>query len=585
MSLFSELKRRRVFRVAGVYAIAAWAAIEVADTILPRLALPEWTVTLVIVIALLGFPVAVGLAWAFDLTPEGLQRTPPDPASPPLPRNRPLVYIGFGMLLALVTYGMYDFVRPDAPAVPDATSNSPSIAVLPFVNMSDSKETEYFSDGITEDVLNALAQIEGLRVAARTSSFAFKDKQLSVGEIAKQLGVATVLEGSVQRAGNRLRITAQLINAADGMHLWSQKFDRGTEDIFAVEDEISHAIASALQVKLSGRAQNAVASRHTGNTKAHDLYLLGLYHFNRRGIEPLRSAIKYFEQAIAVDPDYALAWAGLSMAQSTLPNYDYRAPIVELLRAAKGNALRALAIDTTLAEAHAGLAAAILTLEWNHASAEREYQLAIASNPNFATAHQWYAELLIALGRFAEARVHANHALQLDPLSPIMNVIEAYVDYVEGRSDVALEKFSRLLEIQPGFMPAYHRLALGYLQVKQYDKAADVFYRWARLENWSKPERVREFVLRLGTGAPAADLLPEVGPVVRENMGIDGAAILYLLAGDRKGALDLLEEGVNAHEWYVMNNGVEPLFIPLRGDPRFDALLRRMNLDPATLPK
>ncbi|MHC4138133.1 MAG: tetratricopeptide repeat protein, partial [Planctomycetota bacterium] len=330
-SFVAELKRRKVYRVAVVYSVVAFVIWQAAEIAFPSLHLPEWTLTFVVVIALIGFPIALVLAWAFEITPEGVRRTEPAGAEPAeAPASPP-------------------------PAVAHEVERK-SIAVLPFANMSDDPENEYFSDGMTEEIINALTQLEDLRVAARTSCFAFKGKPADIGEIGAKLKVATVLEGSVRKAGTRLRITAQLVNVGDGYHLWSERYDREMEDVFAIQDEIARAIADRLQVTLAVGAGERLVKPPTKSLEAYDLYLKGRYFVNRivevAGEGP-RKGIDFFEQALALDPGYALAHAGIADAYSFLGSTVLRPK--EALPKAREAAMRALELDDTLAETHCAL--------------------------------------------------------------------------------------------------------------------------------------------------------------------------------------------------------------------------------------
>jgi adenylate cyclase len=333
-NFLAELKRRRVIQVAVVYAVAGFAVIEAADVILPRLQIPDWTVTLVVVLIVLGFPIALVLAWAYDITPEGVQRT--EPLSP-------------GGEAA-------DGEEPAAAAVSEPPEGRRSIAVLPFVDMSPEHDQEYFSDGISEELINALTKLEGLRVAARTSAFAFKGANQSIQTIGEKLKVETVLEGSVRKAGNRLRITAQLVNVSDGYHLWSEQYDRELDDVFAVQSDISRNIVDVLKVKLVGEEGPPAITLPSGDPRAYELYLKGRYQWNKRTGAGLKKAIEYFERAIEGDPNNAPAYAGLADSYAILGIYGAIPPNVAMPKAREA-ALKALEIDANLGGRRSGFRA------------------------------------------------------------------------------------------------------------------------------------------------------------------------------------------------------------------------------------
>src|SRR3989442_760894 len=320
--LIAELKRRRVFRVLVGYAIAAFAVLQVIEPVMHGLRLPEWTLSFVVVALAIGFPVVLVLAWVFDVAAGASERTLP--LRPQGLGRLPLALaVGVVAAIAVVPAVAWHFARASrAPAAPTAPA-APSVAVLPFVNMSAAKNDEYFSDGITEEVINALANVEGLRVVSRTSAFAYKNKSLSIRQIGEELAVATVLEGSVRREGNALRLTAQLINAKDGYHMWSKTYDRELKSVFAVEDELARSIADALRPKLL--MESPLAPQTTASSEAHDLYLKGRHFWSKRTAEDLKEAMGLFEKAIALDPTYALAHAGLADCYLLLgesSNYD-----------------------------------------------------------------------------------------------------------------------------------------------------------------------------------------------------------------------------------------------------------------------
>lgn len=423
-TLLTELSRRRVFRVAGIYGIVAWVVAEVADVIFPALQLPEWTVTFVIALLLLGFPIAMFFAWVFDIGPQGIERTEPlaerAGGIPGMERFAYLLMLGAAMagLAYLLLPGYFPGLGSPAP---DRVSKD-SIAVLPFSNLSQDAADDYFSDGMSEELLNLLARVPGLRVAARTSSFAYKNKEVDVRDVARELGVETVLEGSVRRSGDRVRITAQLIDAKTGYHLWSNTYDRQMEDIFVVQDDISAEIVKALQGELSGEeSPEAVvrAAPPTENVEAYQLYLQARHQWKRRGQGPIERSIELLNQALALDPEFARAYAGLAAAYVVLPGYSGES-IGEMNEKAAAAARQALARDPNLAEAHAVLAE-IDSTEGRWADAEAGFFFATSLDPNDASSRQWYSLLLRSTGRLQAALEQAQVALELDPTSPVIN--------------------------------------------------------------------------------------------------------------------------------------------------------------------
>ncbi|HLF82752.1 MAG TPA: protein kinase, partial [Blastocatellia bacterium] len=343
-----------------------------------------------------------------------------------------------------------------APSTEQAAAKRPaSIAVLPFTNMSADPENEYFCDGLAEELLNSLAKIEALRVAARTSAFSFKGKDVKVGEVGRALNVATVLEGSVRKSGSRLRITAQLINVADGYHLWSERYDREMEDIFDIQDEISLAIVDALKVKLLGDEKAAMLKRYTENDEAYQLYLIGRFHYGKSTSESWAKSIEYYEQAIVKDPDFALAFAGIAISNAFLWFQGYRSSDSAIAQI-KSAAAKALALDHSLSESHLSLAMLTLWYEWDWVQTEKELRLAIAMNPNNSEAHQTYAYFLAFMDRHNEAIAEANRALILDPLSVFINFYIGWVFWLEGRNDLALELGRKVVEMDAQFWGGYH---------------------------------------------------------------------------------------------------------------------------------
>jgi TolB-like protein len=364
------------------------------------------------VLLLIGFPIALLLAWAYDITAEGIQVTPQTPGTH---RRRNLI--------ALIAVGVIVSAAAGFFLLPRAVSQKidKSIAVLPFENLRSDPDNAYFADGVQDEILTRLAKIGELKVIARSSTQRYASSGEDPREIGKQLGVAHVLEGSVQKAADNVRVRVQLINAASATHLWAESYDRKLTDIFAVESEIATKVAGALRAKLTRPEQNAVSGRPTENTEAYQLYLLGRYFWNKRTAADFEKAIEYFNQAIEKDPNYALAYAGLADAYVLLIAYGQGRP-EDTFPKAKDAALKALELDRTLGEAHAALGMTLFAYDLNFAEASREFQRAIELNPNYATAHQWYAECgLIPFGKFDEAVAEVKRALELDPLSVIIN--------------------------------------------------------------------------------------------------------------------------------------------------------------------
>jgi serine/threonine-protein kinase len=460
------------------------------------------------------------------------------------------------------------------PSVGAPLRTRPSVAVLPFANLSAEPEQEYFCDGMAEEIINSLAQLDRLRVVARTSSFAFKGKNEDIREMGRQLGVETLLEGSVRRAGNRLRVTTQLINVADGCHLWSERFDREMEDVFAIQDEISLAVTDALKLRLLGEEKKKVVKRHTENFKAYRAYLKGRYHWFIRSSSDIEKAIEYLKEAVALDQEYALAYAGLADCYGVLSMYRPVAP-EEVYPKAKAAAMRALELDDSLAEAHAALSCIVENYEWDWAGAEREIERAIALNPGYATAYQWKAEGLIMRGRFAEAVEVMNKARELDPLSLFMNARVGLAFYYARRYDEAKAILETTLEVDPSFAQACYFLSLVYSMEERYEEAIELlpeesFRAWvAILHAWNgDPDRAHEVMNDVLSRGSASYRWSSVR-----------ASFCFAL-GDIDGCFEWMEKAVEEKDSRLLNMIRSPKTDPLRDDPRFNAILAKMGLEP-----
>jgi TolB-like protein/Tfp pilus assembly protein PilF len=438
MAFFAELKRRRVGKVAIAYGTIAWLVTEASSVVLPALRLPEWTVTFVVVFLLVGFPVAMILAWIFDVGPQGIERTEPLANEPVATRMKLRFAYGAVVLLLMAGLGYLLYERGFGRA--QASQPHSSIAVLPFTNLSGDPAREFFSDGMSEELLNLLARVPGLQVASRTSSFAYKGRNVDIRDVGRELGVETVLEGSVRQAGTNVRITAQLIDAETGFHLWSETYERRLEDIFLVQDEIAAAIVTKLRIELAPREQ-ALAVRDkapTQNVQAYEYYLQGRQAWKRRGEDNLKRAIDLYQRAVALDPGFARAHAALASAYVVLPGYTKEEADEErLMPMAEAAARQALSIDPKIGEAHAVLAQ-MNSQRGDLLDAESGFFFAISLEPNEPTPHHWYSLLLNEVGRIEEALEQAQRAQELDPTSAVIALNLGNMHLTKGNDDAAL---------------------------------------------------------------------------------------------------------------------------------------------------
>jgi len=461
-------------------------------------------------------------------------------------------------------------------------SNYDSIAVLPFLDMSPDGGTEYLSDGMTEELINALAQVNGLRVASRTSAFALKGTNQDVREIGQKLNVDAVLEGSVRSAGSQLRVSAQLVSTANGYHLWSRTYQREMRDVFAIQEEIARAIVNTIRGRLAHEQSAPLVQSHTNDLEAYQLYLRGRFFWNQRDNsqrreETLRSAISYFQAALQRDPNYALAYSGLADAYASVPPGISRD--VAYARA-KTAALRALELDETLAEAHTALARILVVQEWDWQRAGREYQRAIELNPGYATAHQWYGMYLISLGRLDEALMELTTAQQLDPLSLAVNNDLGRALYYARRYDEAIEQYRKIIQLYPSSADAHLNLALTYAEKSVPESAIRELRTWANLSG-DEPQALLGYTYAAaGRRDEALRILGELEERAKTaRVSPVGMAVIHARLGNHDRAFALLEQAVQQRSPFVLFLKVHPRLDPLRSDPRFTQLLRQVGLE------
>ena len=457
-----------------------------------------------------------------------------------------------------------------------------SLAVLPLVNASADPNAEYLSDGITESIINSLAQLPKLRVMARSTVFRYKGREVDPKEVGRNLNVRAVLVGRVLRLDNRLVIKTELVDTTDGAQLWGEQYNLSPSDILAVQEEIAIKISEKLQVKLTAQEQKRVIKRYTENNEAYEAYLKGRYYWNKRTAEGFKKGIEYFQQAIEKDQYYALAYAGLADSYILLATYNILPP-TDAIPKARMAAMKALEIDDKLAEAHISLATIEGEHEWNWSIADKEFKQAIKINPNYAIAHQWYGEYLVVMGRFDEALAGIKRAHQLDPLSLVVNLALGDVFYYTRRYDEAIEQYQKTLEIDSNFAWAHSWLGSAYLQKALYAEAI------AELENARELSGREPLIVAwlgyafalAGEKDKARDMLDELKErSKREYISPYYLAILYAGLDEKDQAFEYLEKAYEERTSWLLRLKAEPKFDSLRSDQRFADLLHRVGLPP-----
>lgn len=446
----------------------------------------------------------------------------------------------------------------------------PSLAILPFVNVSSDTENDYFCDGLAEELINSFMKLDKLRIAARTSTFSFKGRETDVRQIGQALNVSTVLEGSVRKAGNRLRINVQLINVADGYHIWSERYDRHLEDIFEIQEEIALAIVDALKVKLLGNEKAVLRKRYTDNAEAYQLYLKGRL-WNRRTADGFKSAIGYFKQAIELDNDYSVAYSGLADYYLLLGFYEVLSP-QDAGEKARAFAAKAVELDNTLAETHSSYGATLGGFDWNWETAREEYERAIRINPNYLPAQQYYAMNLIVRGRFDDALEKARRSLEVDPLLPVINANLAWFHYLAHDYEKAVEQARLTIEIEPNHFSAHWVLGITYGQMKRFDEALAVLQTAVQMST-ERPFIVADLARILaetGKKAEARRILKKLAAAAKEHyISPLNFAKIHLGLGETEKVFAWLEKGFAERAVRLPYLLIDPQFDPIRSDPRF----------------
>jgi TolB-like protein/Flp pilus assembly protein TadD len=571
---FAELKRRNVYKVAIAYGVVAWLLIQIATQTFPFFEIPNWMVRAVIVILLLGFPVALVIAWAFESTPQGIKRTEAADAAGQHSRGGAWIYvvvIGAAFSIGLFFVGRY---TARTGRVQTSELSEKSIAVLPFENLSEEKGNAYFAEGIQDEILARLAKIADLKVISRTSTQKYKSAPDNLREIAKQLAVANILEGSVQKAADQVRVTVQLINATTDVHLWAETYDRKLTDIFGVESEIAKTIADTLQARLSGTEVNAIVKRHTENTQAYQFYLKGRFFWNKRNTAELQKALTYFEQSVREDPNYALAYSGIADVYVLLPLFSGANP-ADAYPKAKEAANKAVALDPSLAEPHAALG--LIGAVFDFAQSLREFEEAVALNPNYATAHHWLGNsLLECIGDFDRSIAELKRALELDPLSIAINVDLGYSYYFAGRYQEAITQIRKALDLEPDSYYAHYNLGQALELSGDLAGAIAEYEKSVALDNDPYPLALLGHAQALAGNRDAASKILQQLALSSRYVPDYSVGLIHLGLGDKNQALDWFEKSFAKRQPDMNTIHFDPLLKPLHGDPRFEQLAEKI---------
>lgn len=539
----AELKRRKVYTVAIAYLVGGWALAQGISQLFPVFDIPNWVVRLIVLLIVIGFPVALVLSWFFDLTRYGIVRTPD--------------------------------LKSEIDIAPMVSSTERSIAVLPFTDLSAGEERDYFGEGIAEEIQTALAKTEGLRVAARRSSFWFKDKKADLKEIADKLNVEHVLEGSVRREGNRVRISAELTDCCNGFTLWSETFEREMQGIFALQDEITRAIVDALKLKLDISAP--LASRLVRSTAAYDVYLHGLFYSDKATEEDLRRSLEYFERALEKDPQFGRAWTGIAKAWLWLADA-YVAPL-EAYRKVRDAALNALTIDNADAEAHVYLGETKRILDWDMDGAAREFRRAVELDPKSTPSNYFSAAFWAARGERDEALIYLQRTSTIDPASLWVNNSACELYRYFGLYDEAIAAGERALQLDPAFVYGEPLLAALYREMGRFDEAI-ALYEKAQNISGRPAFGLAITYARMNRPNEAREVLAKAVASRGSYTPGDAIAHVHVALGEHDDAIRALERACNERSSSLHFIGIAPEFEPLRSEKRFLSILRKIGLEP-----
>lgn len=571
-----ELQRRKVYKVAAAYAVIAWLVVQAASILLPAFDAPAWVIKALISLIALGFLAAVILAWAFDLTPQGLVRTGDAPTPRDESRHTGRKLTASIIAGALIGLGMFLFQSFHGESVRKAEADSKSIAVLPFVNASGDATQEYFSDGLSEEMITGLTQIRELRVIGRSSSFRFKGRTDDARSVGQTLGVGNLLEGTVRKAGDRVRISVSLVNANDGSQRWSETYDRELKDIFAVQEEIARSVADKLRVTLLGTALKATAEPSNQNLEAFQEFLRGQYHFGQFNLESTHRAIEHYNEAVRLDPRYARAYGELAWAYCRL-GFFTGAGGREAFARGRAAAEKALTLGSDVAAAYSALAYIHMNLDWNLAAAEEVLARAGSSAARDPRIKNTLAILRTYQNRPEEALVLRREAVELDPLDVILKGNLATVLTILGRYDEAEAVARRALELQPNSSLNHYLIARIYLLRGRPDDAL----REAQAESGAIYRNLGIALAQTARGDRAA--ADEALATMIRLHGADNpfrVSLIYALRGEGDKVFEWLERAYTAHDPRVINTTSEDLLKPYYSDPRFIAFCQKVGLTP-----
>ena len=542
-TFFAELKRRKVYSVAIAYVVAGWALAQGIAQVLPVFDTPNWVVRLLVVLIVLGFPVALTVSWFFDFTRYGIVRTP-DRAP-----------------------------QPRIDAVDPSISQERSIAVLPFKDLSAGPERDYLGEGIAEEILTALSKVDNLRVAARRSSFWFKDRDAELSEVASKLNVEHVVEGSIRRDGNRIRVTAELTECCEGFTLWSETFEREFQGIFALQDEITCAIVDALKLKL----ELAPATARAPSMEAYDLYLRGLFLSDKSSEEALRKSLEFFERALDKDPRFARAWT--SIAKSWLWLADAYVEPLEAYSKVREAAVNAINIDDSEAEAHVYLAETKRILDWDLRGAEAEYVRAFEIDSNSTTSNYFIAAFYAAIGEREKALTYLRRTAKIDPTSLWVSNFACEIYRYFGLTDEAMAAGERSLQLDPTFAYSEPLMAALYREMGRFDDAIALYKKSQDLSG-RVPFGLAITYAKMNRREEAKEILKAACASRGSYTPGDAIAHVHVVLEEYEDAMRELARAYDEHSSSLHFIGIAPEFAPLRSDKRFVSIVKEIGLEP-----